>query len=178
PRGPLLHAAAARLDLDPADIRRRNLVRSDEMPWDCGTVSFGVKTVYDSGDFPALFERLLERLDYAGARAAQKAAGPKRLGIGLAMYVEKTGLGPFETARVEARPDGRFTVDTGASSMGPGLETALAQIPGSALGLPADRFVVRHPDTAAVESGGGTYGSRATVTARNAAHRGGGERLG
>ena len=85
------------------------------------------------------------------------------------MYVEKTGLGPFETARVEARPDGRFTVDTGASSMGPGLETALAQILGSALGLPADRFEVRHPDTAAIESGVGTYGSRGTVTAGNAA---------
>ena len=85
------------------------------------------------------------------------------------MYVEKTGLGPFETARVEARPDGRFRVDTGASSMGPGLETALAQILGSALGLPADRFDVRHPDTAAIESGVGTYGSRGTVTAGNAA---------
>jgi len=167
----LLDAAAARLGLDPADIRRRNLIRTDEMPWDCGTVSFGVKTVYDSGDFPALFERLLERLDYAGARAAQagRTPGGPRTGIGLAMYVEKTGLGPFETARVEARPDGRFTVDTGASSMGPGLETALAQILSSALGLPADRFEVRHPDTAAIESGVGTYGSRGTVTAGNAA---------
>src|SRR4029450_3220896 len=97
PRGPLLHAAAGRLGLDPADIRRRNLVRPDEMPWDCGTVSFGVKTVYASGDFPALFERLLERLDYAGARAAQKAAGAKRLGIGLALYVGESGGGPFET---------------------------------------------------------------------------------
>jgi carbon-monoxide dehydrogenase large subunit len=167
----LLDAAAARLGLDPAAIRRRNLIRADEMPWDCGTVSFGVKTVYDSGDFPALFEELLERLDYAGARAAQARLGPggPRTGIGLAMYVEKTGLGPFETARVEARPDGRFTVDTGASSMGPGLETALAQILSSALGLPAERFEVRHPDTAAIESGVGTYGSRGTVTAGNAA---------
>jgi CO/xanthine dehydrogenase Mo-binding subunit len=60
-----------------------------------------------------------------------------RRGIGLAVYVEKTGLGPFETAHVEARRDGRFTVDTGASSMGPGLETVLAQILGGALGLPA-----------------------------------------
>jgi CO/xanthine dehydrogenase Mo-binding subunit len=167
----MLDAAAARLGIDPVEIRRRNLVRADEMPWDCGTVSFGVKTVYDSGDFPALMERLLERLDYAGARAAQAQAAGRgtRTGIGLAMYVEKTGLGPFETARVEARPDGRFTVDTGASSMGPGLETALAQILGGALGLPADRFEVRHPDTAAIESGVGTYGSRGTVTAGNAA---------
>ncbi|PYM76708.1 MAG: hypothetical protein DME10_00175 [Candidatus Rokuibacteriota bacterium] len=142
---------------------------------DCGTVSFGVPTVYDSGDFPALFASLLERLGYDAARAEQRALGARgiRRGIGLAMYVEKTGLGPFETARVEARPDGRFTVDTGASSMGPGLETALAQILGGALGLPADRFDVRHPDTAAVESGVGTYGSRATVTAGNAAHMAG-----
>ena len=60
------------------------------------------------------------------------------------MYVEKTGLGPFETAHLEARPDGRFTVDTGASSMGPGLETVLAQILGETLGLAADRFEVRY----------------------------------
>ncbi len=71
---------------------------------------------------------------------------------------------------MEAKADATFTVDTGASSMGPGLETALAQILGEALGLPADRFAVRHPDTAAVESGVGTYGSRGTVMAGNAAH--------
>lgn len=169
----LMDLAAARLGLDPAEIRRRNLIRPDEMPYDCGTVSFGVNTVYDSGDFPTLFEELLRRLDYANARAEQAALNQKpgwRRGIGLAVYVEKTGLGPFETAHVEARPDGRFTVDTGASSMGPGLETVLAQILGDALGLPADRFDVRHADTAHVESGVGTYGSRGTLTAGNAAH--------
>ena len=109
-----------------------------------------------------------------GARAEQRAinrgTGPRR-GLGLAVYVEKTGLGPFETTHVEARADGRFTVDTGASSMGPGLETVLAQILGDALGLPPDRFDVRHADTATVESGVGTYGSRGTVTAGNAAHQ-------
>ena len=98
-----------------------------------------------------------------------RPSGPRR-GIGLAVYVEKTGLGPFETTQVEARPDGRLLVDTGASSMGPGLETVLAQILGEALGLPASRFDVRHADTATVESGVGTYGSRGTVTAGNAAH--------
>ncbi|MGH7303980.1 MAG: xanthine dehydrogenase family protein molybdopterin-binding subunit, partial [Candidatus Rokuibacteriota bacterium] len=170
----LLDQAAARLGIDPAEIRHRNLIRADEMPYDCGTKSFGVSTVYDSGDFPALFDELLRRLDYAGARAEQAAmnarpSGPRR-GIGLAVYVEKTGLGPFETTQVEARPDGRLVVDTGASSMGPGLETVLAQILGEALGLPASRFDVRHADTAAVESGVGTYGSRGTVTAGNAAH--------
>jgi len=170
----LLDQAAARLGIDPAEIRRRNLIRADEMPYDCGTKSFGVSTVYDSGDFPALFDELLRRLDYAGTRAEQAAmnarpSGPRR-GIGLAIYVEKTGLGPFETTQVEARPDGRLIVDTGASSMGPGLETVLAQILGDALGLPASRFDVRHADTAAVESGVGTYGSRGTVTAGNAAH--------
>src|SRR5213594_5161193 len=144
------------------------------MPYDCGTKSFGVSTVYDSGDFPALFDEMLRRLDYERARAEQAAMnarplGPRR-GIGLAVYVEKTGLGPFETTQVEARPDGTLVVDTGASSMGPGLETVLAQILGEALGLPAARFDVRHADTAAVESGVGTYGSRGTVTAGNAAH--------
>ena len=170
----LMDQGAARLHLDPAEIRRRNLVRADEMPYECGTTSFGVSTVYDSGDFPALFDELLRRLDYPRARAEQRAmnaraAGPRR-GIGLAVYVEKTGLGPFETTQVEARGDGTLVVDTGASSMGPGLETVLAQILGEALGLPAARFHVRHADTAAVESGVGTYGSRGTVTAGNAAH--------
>jgi carbon-monoxide dehydrogenase large subunit len=168
----LMDAGAARLGLDPAEIRRRNLIRADEMPYDCGTQSFGAKTVYDSGDFPALFDELLRRLDYDRARADRSArnSGPGvRRGVGLAIYVEKTGLGPFETAHVEARADGRLTVDTGASSMGPGLETVLAQILGEALGLGADRFDVRHTDTAQVESGVGTYGSRGTVTAGNAA---------
>ena len=170
----LLDQAAARLGIDAAEIRRRNLIRRDEMPYDCGTKSFGVSTVYDSGDFPGLFDELLRRLDYPRARAEQAAmnarpSGPRR-GIGLAVYVEKTGLGPFETTQVEARPDGRLVVDTGASSMGPGLETVLAQILGEALGLPARHFDVRHADTAAVESGVGTYGSRGTVTAGNAAH--------
>jgi carbon-monoxide dehydrogenase large subunit len=169
----LLDTGATRLGLDPAEIRRRNLIRADEMPYDCGTKSFGVTTVYDSGDFPALFDELLRRLDYPRQRAEQATINSRaghRRGIGLAVYVEKTGLGPFETTHVEVRPDGRFIVDTGASSMGPGLETVLAQILGEALGIRADRFDVRHADTAAVESGVGTYGSRGTVTAGNAAH--------
>jgi carbon-monoxide dehydrogenase large subunit len=169
----LLDRAAARLGLDPAELRRINLIRPQEMPYDCGTKSFGVSTVYDSGDFPALFDELLRRLDYPRARAEQAATNARpcglRRGIGLAVYVEKTGLGPFETTQVEARPDGTLVVDTGASSMGPGLETVLAQILGEALGLPARQFDVRHADTAAVESGVGTYGSRGTVTAGNAA---------
>jgi carbon-monoxide dehydrogenase large subunit len=168
----LMDLGASRLGLDPAEIRRRSLIRTDEMPYDCGTTSFGASTVYDSGDYPALFDELLRRLGYDRARAERMARnarpGPRR-GIGLAVYVEKTGLGPFETAHVEARPDGRFTVDTGASSMGPGLETVLAQILGDTLGLGTDRFDVRHADTAQVESGVGTYGSRGTVTAGNAA---------
>src|SRR5438270_9573514 len=137
-------------------------------------MTWGVRNVYGSGAFLALFAVLLRRLDYPGERTEQAAqiartSGPRR-GIGLAVYVEKTGLGPFETTHVEARPDGRLVVDTGASSMGPGLETVLAQILGDALGIPADRFEVRHADTAAVESGVGTYGSRGTLTAGNAAH--------
>jgi carbon-monoxide dehydrogenase large subunit len=172
-RETLMDRGAARLGLDPAEIRRRNLIRADEMPYDIGTKSFGANTVYDSGDFPALFDELLRRLDYPRERAEQArlnaAGGSIRRGIGLAVYIEKTGLGPFETTQVEARRDGTFVVDTGASSMGPGLETVLAQILGEHLGLPAARFHVRHADTKAVESGVGTYGSRGTVTAGNAA---------
>jgi carbon-monoxide dehydrogenase large subunit len=172
-RESLMDRAAAHLGLDPAEIRRRNLVRPDQMPYDVGTKSFGVNTVYDSGDFPALFDDLLRRLDYDRERAEQRsvngAGGRVRRGIGLAAYIEKTGLGPFETTQIDAQPDGTFVVDTGASSMGPGLETVLAQILGQQLGVPTARFTVRHADTKAVESGVGTYGSRGTVTAGNAA---------
>src|SRR5262249_35436265 len=97
-RESLLDRAATRLGIDPAEIRRRNLVRVDEMPYDVGTKSFGVNTVYDSGDFPALFDELLRRFDYARERREQQLvnaiSGPVRRGIGLAVYVEKTGLGP------------------------------------------------------------------------------------
>ena len=172
-RESLIDRAAAQLGIDPAEIRRRNLIRPSEMPYDVGTKSFGVNTIYDSGDFPALFETLLQKLDYTREREEQKrlnaSGGRLRRGIGLAVYIEKTGLGPFETTQVEAKADGTFVVDTGASSMGPGLETVLAQILGEHLGLPASRFNVRHADTKAIESGVGTYGSRGTVTAGNAA---------
>ena len=172
-RESLMDRGAAQLGLDPAEIRRRNLIRPADMPYDLGTKSFGANTVYDSGDFPALFDELLRRLDYPRERAEQQRinarGGRVRRGIGLAVYTEKTGLGPFETTQVEVRRDGTFVVDTGASSMGPGLETVLAQILGEYLGLPASRFDVRHADTKAVESGVGTYGSRGTVTAGNAA---------
>jgi carbon-monoxide dehydrogenase large subunit len=172
-RESLMDRAAQAVGIDPAEIRRRNLVGKDEMPYDVGTKSFGANTIYDSGDFPGLFDALLNTLDYRRARDEQARvnahAGRVRRGIGLAVYVEKTGLGPFETTQVEARPDGSFVVDTGASSMGPGLETVLGQILGEHLGVPTSRFNVRHADTKAVESGIGTYGSRGTVTAGNAA---------
>src|SRR5256885_506883 len=167
----LLDLAATRLGLDPAELRRRNLIRPDEMPYDTGTTSFGATTVYDSGDFPALFEELLRRLDYDGARAEQRLLATRgvRRGIGVAAYVEKTGLGPFQTAHLEAKADATFSVDTGASSMGPGLETALAQILGGAPAVPPARFVAPPPDPASIESGVAPYGSRGPVMAGNAA---------
>src|SRR5260370_2535436 len=109
----LMDAGAARLGLDPAEIRRRNLIRAEEMPYDCGTKSFGVSTVYDSGDFPALFDELLRRLDYDRARAEQAAHNARpaatRPGIGLAVYGGKTRLGPVPTTPVAA-PRGRPAV--------------------------------------------------------------------
>src|SRR5206468_10882135 len=118
-RESLLDRAAAALGMDPAEIRRRNLIRKDEMPYDVGTKSFGANTVYDSGDFPALFDELLRRLDYTRERAEQTrmnaTGGHVRRGIGLAVYIEKTGLGPFEPTQVEARACGTFAGETGAA---------------------------------------------------------------
>lgn len=185
----LMELAAARLRLDAVELRRRNVVTPREMPYAVGTSAVGSPTVYDTGDFPALLDEVARRLapdrargDDRGVRRRGQTAAPadqgspegagggRRVGVGLALYVEKTGAGPFETAALQVTADGHVIVDTGASSMGPGLETVLAQIAGEALGLPPDRFEVRHPDTAMIESGVGTYASRATIGAGNAVH--------
>ncbi len=124
--------------------------------------------------FPALFDELLRRLDYPGARAEQAAKKPGGRGRGAGSGWRCTSRRPAwarsRPRRWRRGPTGASSSIPGPSSMGPGLETVLAQILGDALGLPAGRFDVRHADTAAVESGVGTYGSRGTVTAGNAAH--------
>lgn len=164
----LLDLGARRLGLDPAEIRRRNLVAPEEMPYRPGLVyKDGVPMTYDSGDFPAALERVLALVDYAGWRKRQAAqrGGPRRLGLGLGCYAEGTGLGPFEGATVRVDAGGVVRVVIGVAAQGQGHATTLAQIAAEALGADLDDVVVVAGDTAAFPYGMGTGGSRVIANA-------------
>jgi len=162
---------AARLGLDPAEVRRRNLIQPDAFPYD--TVA-GAR--YDSGDYPAALERVLQRAGYERLRAEQaerRRRGDRlQLGIGLATYVETTGFGA-ELGGVTVERDGRVTVVTGTSPHGQGHETAWAQLAAGVLGVGLDQVRVVHSDTARVPSGGGTMASRSLQVGGSAVLRAG-----
>jgi carbon-monoxide dehydrogenase large subunit len=162
--------AARALGLDPAEIRRRNFIPAAAMPYDLGTSTHGSTVVYDSGDFPKLFEWALDRVDYAALRTAQAQArqAGRHLGIGLAYVVEKSGLGPWESARVLVDGSGHVVVHTGIPSVGQGVETVFAQVCADVLGVRYDDVTVRHGDTDALPDSVGAFGSRGTVLGGNA----------
>ncbi len=174
----LLDRGARRLGMDPAELRRRNLIRPDEMPCATGlTYRDGAPIVYDPADYPAAFDRLLATLDYAGWRAeqARRRGSGRPIGIGLSAYVEGTGLGPFEGADVRVDPDGTIFVDLGVCAQGQGHETTLAQICADELGAPLEAVVVRGGDTRLVGFGMGTIASRVAAVAGPAVARSAGE---
>ena len=169
-----LDLVAAELALDPAELRRRNLVRPGEMPYEVGTEIAGIPVTFDSGDFPAHFEQALAAAEYERLRQESErenaSGGDVRVGVGLACIAEPTGWGPFESAKVRVMPTGKIHVYTGATSMGQGQETTLAQVCGEVLQVPVEDIVVRHGDTALMPYGGGTYASRAAVMAGSAVY--------
>jgi carbon-monoxide dehydrogenase large subunit len=170
----LLDRAARRIGLDPAELRRRNLVRSNEMPFTTGlTYRDGVPITYDPSDYVAAFDETLRRLDYAGWRREQIArrGGPRPVGIGVSAYVEGTGIGPFEGAEVKVDPGGVVLVDIGVSSQGQAHETTLAQIAADKLAVPVEAVVVRGGDTDRVGFGMGTIASRVAAVAGPAVAR-------
>lgn len=168
----LMDLAAQALGLDPVELRRRNLLRPEDLPYDTGVPRRdGLGTmVYDSGDYPALFERALRLLDYDGWRARQRAAWQegRYIGIGAVPYVEMSGLGPYETATVRVDPSGRIHVYAGCASQGQGHETVLAQIVAERLGVRFEDVDVIVGDTGLVPTGIGTFASRSAVAAGNA----------
>jgi aerobic carbon-monoxide dehydrogenase large subunit len=170
----VMDLGARRLGLDPAEIRRRNLVRPEEMPYRPGlTYKDGVPIAYDPGDFPAAFERALDLLDYDGWRRRQKrgADGARRIGIGLACYAQGTGLGPFEGATVKVDPSGQVFVTIGVAAQGQGHATTLAQVCASELGVAFDEVTVVTGDTHRFPFGMGTGGSRVAANAGPAVAR-------
>jgi len=159
---------ARELGMDPAEIRRRNYIRADELPYDFGMpYRDGNPLIYDSGDFPAALEAALETAGYAEFRRDQarlRADGIHR-GIGISGYVEGTAIGPFEGVTVKIDLAGRAVVATGAVNSGQGHETSFAQVAADHLGIPLDWVTVIGGDTAAVPFGVGTFASRSAVTA-------------
>ena len=162
---------ARELGLEPSEVRRRNFIQPDEFPWDVGlTFQDGGPTRYDSGDYPAGLAMALERIDLAKFRDRQRAARAqgRYLGLGLACYVEGTGIGPYEGAHVRVEPSGSVYVATGLTTQGQGHQTTFAQIAADALGCDPRDVTVITGDTSRFNWGAGTFASRALVTAGNA----------
>lgn len=152
---------AAEIDMDPADIRRKNLIPKFLEPY---TTSIG--QTYDVGDFEGALDKALEKADYASLRseqAARRASGdPVQLGIGVSVYVEITGgVDPKqEDARIEVHEDGTATIYTGTTPQGQGHDTAWSMIASEQTGIPIDQMNLVFGDTDRVATGGGTMGSR------------------
>src|SRR2546425_3171279 len=162
---------ARELGLEPSEVRRRNFIQPDEFPWDVGlTFQDGGPTRYDSGDYPAGLEMALERIGFGTFRARQRAARAegRHLGLGVACYVEGTGIGPYEGAHVRVEPSGSVYVATGLTTQGQGHQTTFAQIAADALGCDPANVTVVTGDTSRFNWGAGTFASRALVTAGNA----------
>ncbi len=162
---------ARELGLEAVEVRRRNFIQPHEFPWDVGlTFQDGGPTRYDSGDYPRGLEMALDTIGFQGFRARQAEARAKgrHLGLGVACYVEGTGIGPYEGAHVRVEPSGRVLVATGLTTQGQGHPTTFAQIAADALGCdPADVTVITG-DTSRFNWGAGTFASRALVTSGNA----------
>src|SRR2546426_513945 len=158
-----LDAIASELGLDRVEVRRRNLIQRDQFPYNVGVAwQDGNTVVYDSGDYPELLDRALKML------------GPKppgdHVGMGIAVYVEGTGVGPYEGAHVQVLVSGKVMAATGIPSQGQAHATVWAQLVADELGVDVKDVEVTSGDTRRSPSGVGTFASRGAVTAGNAMH--------
>jgi carbon-monoxide dehydrogenase large subunit/6-hydroxypseudooxynicotine dehydrogenase subunit gamma len=173
----ILDLLAARLGLDPAEIRRRNLARPHQAPYTVNTVAaavIGREADFAGEDFGAIFEHALKVGQYEARRAACRernaAGGDVKFGVGLAAVVETSGTGPFESARVMLTPEGTIVLAAGATSVGQGLPTTLAQICAEVLQISPAEIAVHLGDTHWMPHGVGSNASRSAVMAGNAVH--------
>jgi aerobic carbon-monoxide dehydrogenase large subunit len=166
-----LDAIAGDLGLDRTQVRAVNFIQPAEMPYDQGlTFQDGRPLVYDSGDFPASLEKLKKLVDWdswTGYQAAARADG-RRVGLGIACYVEGTGVGPYEGGHVQVETSGKVKVATGLTSQGQGHQTAFAQIVADELGVPLSDIEVVTGDTRRFPYAVGTFASRAAVMSGSA----------
>jgi aerobic carbon-monoxide dehydrogenase large subunit len=169
----LLDMMADDLGIDPAELRFRNLMKPEELPYRMGELVPGdPDAAFDDGNYASAFQQLLDEVEYDHWKEHQgETKDGKLMGLGLAIFVESSAAGPPETARITVARDGSIELRTGASSVGQGLETGMAQICGEILQTDMAGISVRHGSTTLVESGGGTFHSRCTVMAGNAVRK-------
>jgi carbon-monoxide dehydrogenase large subunit len=168
----MLDLAAERLGMDRVDIRARNLIQPEEFPYDVGLISRdNSPRRYDSGNYPECLRRAAAAIDWDGfARERERAREQGRaIGIGIALFVEDTGLGPYEGIRVRVDPLGHVFVFSGTSSQGQSHETTLAQVVADGLSVPLEQVTVVPGDTAGLPYGVGTFASRVAVLASTSA---------
>ena len=166
----MMDLAARELQLDPAEIRQRNFIQPEEMPYPMGLVyRDGAQVTYDSGDYPACLRKAQDLIGYDQFRREQSRARfeGRYIGVGIGAYVEGTGLGPYEGAIVQIESSGKVLVTTGATPQGQGHVTTMAQIAAHELGIDVDDVTVITGDTGAIPFGIGTFASRIAVNAGN-----------
>ena len=169
----IMDRIASELHLDRLEVRARNFIAPDEFPWDVGLVyQDGGPTTYDSGNYQAGLEKLKALLDYDHFPEKQAAARQegRYLGLGVGCYVEGTGIGPYEGAKVSVESDGRVYAATGITTQGQAHATTLAQIVAEQLGVDIQDVMVTTGDTQAFGWGVGTFASRAATVAGSAMH--------
>jgi len=168
----LIDRVAHELAIDRAELRRRNMIPPEQMPYRVGLVfRDGKPLVYASGDFPLSQTRATALADYDGfpARQAAARAAGRYVGIGIGNYVEGTGLGPFEGVTVRILRNGKVAVATGATTQGQGTHTTLSQIVADRLGCAIEDIVMTVGDTNAISQGVGAFASRQAINAGSSA---------
>lgn len=170
----LLDLAGQELGIDPVEMRRRNFLSPDAFPHDHGIIYQDFSSlVYDSGNYEPALDRAAEMIGWnefkKDVQPSARAAG-KNLGIGLVSYVEGTGIGPYEGARVTVEPTGTVSVATGIGTQGQGHYTVFAQVVAEQLGIDPEKIAVVTGDTKVFHWGAGTFASRGAVVAGNAVH--------
>lgn len=168
----LLDRVARELGLDRAEVRRRNFIQPHEFPYEHPGLIYqdGEPLIYDSGDYPAAFAKALELIDYPQwpqQREQFRRAG-RHVGLGLACYVEGSGIGPYEGCRISVEPSGKVFLATSVGTQGQGHFTSFAQIVADALGVSIEQIVVTTGDSGAFGWGTGAFASRSAVVAGNA----------
>jgi carbon-monoxide dehydrogenase large subunit len=184
----LLDIAAHQLGLDVTEIRRRNLIPPDRFPWNNEVIGQDfTHLTYDSGNYEPVLNKAMEMIGWDAFRmqkaesrrqetndnAQSSVLSPqssKRQGIGLVMYVEGTGIGPYEGARIQVEPSGKVTIVTGVGTQGQGHYTVFAQVAAEVLGISIEDIYVSTGDTAQFNWGTGTFASRGATVAGSAVH--------